>query len=448
MRLSVIAVLLGLFLVVPMSVLAAPDDTVVRLDLDGVVDPFTASYLEAGISSAADDGASAVLLTIDTPGGTDTSMRKIIRAILDSEIPVICYVSPEGARAASAGTFILMSCPVAAMAPGTNVGAAHPVGVSGAIEREKVTNDAAAFLRSLAEDRGRNGDWAEKAVKESDSISAQQALDMDVIDLISPNATALLREVDGRTVKVAEGKEVRLATIDAEVDDREAGAASRILQPLLSPNFAFLFFYVGLILIVIELLAPGVSVPGALGALCLIIALTAFGMLPVQLLGLGLLAASVVFFLLEFQYPGVGFPAAAGVITLIAGGLLLFDRSVPGAQVSWAIIAPVAIGAGVFFGFVVQAALKARKLPPGTQSQNMIGAVGHAVTDLTPEGVVQVSSESWTATSSSPVLKGGKVRVTALKGLRLLVEPAEGEVIEDAAGVPSAQVEENQREEI
>jgi membrane-bound serine protease (ClpP class) len=446
-RLSVLATLLGLFLLVPMSALGAAEDTVVRLDLDGVVDPFTASYLESGIAQAADDGASAVLLTIDTPGGAGTSMRKIIRAILDSKIPVICYVSPGGARAASAGTFILMSCPVAAMAPGTNVGAAHPVGVSGAIEREKVTNDAAAYLRSLAEDRGRNGEWAEKAVKDSESISAQQALDMKVIDLISPNSNALLGEVDGRTVKVSGGRQVPLATLDAEVDSREAGAASRILQPLLSPNLAFLFFYAGLILIVVELLAPGVSIPGALGALCLIIALTAVGMLPVQLLGLGLLAASAVFFLLEFQYPGVGFPAAAGVVTLVAGGLLLFDRSVPGAQVSLAIIAPVAIGAGVFFGFVVQAALKARRLPPGTQSQNVVGAVGRALTDLDPEGVVQVLSESWTATSASPVAKGAGVRVTALKGLRLLVEPVDQVGADESAGVTTAQIQESKREE-
>jgi membrane-bound serine protease (ClpP class) len=442
-----VAVIVGLILVAPLSALGAPEDTVVRLDLDGVVDPFTASYLETGIESAASSDASAVLLTIDTPGGSDNSMRKIIRAILDSDIPVICFVSPNGARAASAGTFILMSCPVAAMAPGTNVGAAHPVGVSGAIESEKVTNDAAAYLRSLAEDRGRDGDWAEMAVRESDSISARQALEMNVVDLITPNVSTLLREVDGRTVKVAEGRDAEISTVDAEVDVRPPGTASRILQPLFSPNLAFLFFYAGLALVVVEVLTPGVSIPGALGALCLVIALTAFGMLPVSLLGLGLLAASAVFFLLEFQYPGIGFPSIAGVITLVGGGFLLFDRSVPGAGVSVAVIAPVAIGMGLFFGFAVNAALKARKLPPGTSSQNIVGLVGHAVTDLSPDGVVQVAAETWSATSSVPMAKGEKVRVTAIEGLRLLVEPA-AEMVEDPAPVPSVQAEENKGEEI
>ncbi len=446
MRQAVVAVIFGLFLAAPLTALAAPGDTVVRLDLDGVVDPFTASYLESGIEAAETDGASAILLTIDTPGGTDNSMRKIIRAILASPVPVICFVAPEGARAASAGTFILMSCPVAAMAPGTNVGAAHPVGVRGAVEIEKVTNDAAAYLRSLAEDRGRNGDWAEKAVRDSDSISAQQALDMEVVDLIQPNASALLDEIDGRTVKVADGRDATLSTADARVADREPGTAAQLLQTLLSPNIAFLLFYLGLALIVVEMLTPGVTVPGVLGVLCLGLALTAFGMLPVQLLGVGLLAASVAFFLVEFQNPGLGFPAAAGVVTMVLGGLLLFDRSVPDAQVSISMIAPVAIGSGLFFGFVVKKALAARRLPPAVKSQNVLGAVGHAVTDLAPSGVVQVVSETWTATSSVPVPKGSRVRVTAVDGLRLSVEPAEGAVAD--ATVPPTQTEDSTTKEV
>jgi membrane-bound serine protease (ClpP class) len=444
-RLAVVAVILGLFLAAPLTALAAPDDIVVRLDLDGVVNPLAASYISDGIEAAGSDDASAILLTIDTPGGTDASMRKIIRAILDSDVPVVCFVAPEGARAASAGTFILMSCPVAAMAPGTNVGAAHPVGVQGAVEIEKVTNDAAAFLRSLAEDRDRNGDWAEMAVRESDSISARQALEMDVIDLIQPNATALLDEIDGRTVKVADGRDATLSTADARVADREPGTAARLLQTLLSPNIAFLLFYLGVALIVVEMLTPGVTVPGVLGVLCLGLALAAFGMLPVQLLGVGLLAASVAFFLVEFQNPGLGFPAAAGVVTMVLGGLLLFDRSVPDAQVSISMIAPVAIGSGLFFGFVVKAALAARRLPPAVKSQNVLGAVGHAVTDLAPSGVVQMVSETWTATSSVPVPKGSKVRVTAVDGLRLSVEPAEGAVAE--ATVPPTPTEDSTTKE-
>lgn len=438
-RLSVLAIVVGLVLAAPATAFAQ-SDSVVRLDLQGTVDPFNASYLAGGIEAAQDD-ASAVLITIDTPGGSDDSMRKIIRAILDSEIPVICYIAPEGARGASAGTFVLMACPVAAMAPGTNVGAAHPVGVSGAIQSEKVTNDAAAYLRSLAEDRGRNGDWAERAVRESDSLSAQQALEMEVVDLIAPTAAALLDEADGRTVKVAGGQEVALQTENADIVNREPGAAARFLSPLFSPNLAFIFFYLGLALIVVEIVSPGVSVPGVLGIGFLAIALVAFGMLPVQLLGVGLLMLSVAFFVVELHAPGVGFPTVAGVVSMVAGGLLLFDRSVPDAQVSLGIIAPVALAVAVFFGFVVQAALAARRLPPAVKAQNVLGAIGQAVTDLAPEGVVQVVSESWSATSATPVARGAQVRVLEVDGLRLKVEPVPEAVEAQAPVVSTAPVE-------
>ncbi|HEX2053211.1 MAG TPA: nodulation protein NfeD [Actinomycetota bacterium] len=445
MRLTVLAFAVGLVLAAPAGAVAQ-SPSVVRLDLEGTVDPFNAAYLESGIE-AAQDNASAVLITIDTPGGSDTAMRRIIRAILDSEVPVLCYIAPEGARGASAGTFVLMACPVAAMAPGTNVGAAHPVGVSGAIESEKVTNDAAAYLRSLAEDRGRNADWAERAVRESDSISARQALDMDVIDLLARSTPALLEEVDGRTVRVAGGRDVTLATAGAEVVDRQPGLAARILSPLFSPNLAFLFFYLGLALVVVEILNPGVSVPGLLGAACLAVALVAFGMLPIQLLGVGLVLLSVGFFLLEFQFPGLGIPTAAGVISMVAGGLLLFDRSVPDVQVSFGIIGPVAAGSALFFGLVVKAALAARRMPPAVKSQNVVGAIGQAVTDLAPEGVVQVVSESWTASSATPVAKGQKVRVLEVDGLRLKVEPAVGASDGAATPSPSAQQIEHKGEE-
>ncbi|MEX2552937.1 MAG: nodulation protein NfeD [Actinomycetota bacterium] len=418
---------IGLVLIGASSALAAPGDTIVRLTLDGVVDPFSASYIETAIDRANQDGPSAILITIDTPGGLDTSMRKIIQSILASEVPVICYVSPDGARAASAGTFILMSCPIAAMAPGTNVGAAHPVGVSGAIAGEKATNDAAGYIRSLAEEKGRNADWAEEAVRDSDSISAAEALRMDVIDLVSPSISGLLDEVDGRTVRVAGGTEVVLATAGAEVVERDQGLGGRILHPLFSPNYAFIFFYLGLSLIIIEILAPGVSIPGILGTIFVSIALASFGMLPVQIIGLVLLAASVGFFLVELHAPGVGAPAIGGVVSLIAGGLLLFDRSVPGAQVSPGVIAPVAMGIALFFYFVVKAALKTRHLPQSVKSQAALGATGYATTDLAPGGIVHVAAETWTAEATGPVAKGQKVRVIGVEGLRLRVEPIDDE---------------------
>ncbi|MEA2460492.1 MAG: hypothetical protein QOH90_669, partial [Actinomycetota bacterium] len=251
------------------SASAAPSKQIVSLKLDGVVDPFEASYLTGGIERAASDGAAAVLLTIDTPGGLDSSMREIIQSILNTNIPVLCYVSPSGARAASAGTFILLSCDVAAMEPGTNVGAASPVGVSGAIEQSKVENDAAAYIRSLAEDKDRNADWAESAVRDAKSASAEEALSLGVIDSIEPTVTDLLSHYDGDTVE-KNGVTLTIDTEDADIVDRDLGLGASFLHGLLSPDLAFIFFYLGIGLIIVEFLHPGISVPGVLGVLSLL----------------------------------------------------------------------------------------------------------------------------------------------------------------------------------
>ncbi|MEO7804961.1 MAG: nodulation protein NfeD [Actinomycetota bacterium] len=393
---------------------------VIQAPIDGVVDPLEASFIDGVIEEAEDIGAT-VLITIDTPGGLDSSMRKIVRSILNARVPIVCYVSPRGARAASAGTFILMSCPVAAMAPGTNVGAAHPVGVSGAIQSRKVTNDAVGFIRSIAEGRDRNADWAEEAVRDSVSISANEALKLKVIDLIAPNVDALLTQIDGREILVGETK-VELATKGLAVQERKLGTGARLLHVLFDPNLAFIFFYAGLILVVIELLHPGVSIPGITGGALLVIALASFGMLPVQLLGLLLLIASVVFFLVELKAPGIGASMVAGLVALVVGGLFLFDRSVPDSQVTPGVIVPIAITMALFFAFVVQAALKARNLPLAQGSERVVGREGYAVTDVSLAGVVHVGSEQWSAESDHPISKGQPIRVTGLQGLTLKVE--------------------------
>jgi len=399
---------------------------VVKLTLNGVVDPFTASYVTSGIRAANDRGAAAVLLTIDTPGGLDSSMRKIIQSILNSNVPVVCYVSPQGARAASAGTFILMSCPVAAMAPGTNVGAAHPVGVAGAIEQQKVTNDAVAYIQSLADLRGRNAEWAKEAVVNSESIPAEEALRIDVIDLIAPSEQALLGDVDGTTVQVAGGRTATLHTAGVPIATRDMGLGASILHALLSPDLAFIFFYLGIGLIVIELLHPGVSIPGILGALSLVAAFVAFGMLPVQLIGVALLLASAIFFLLELKHPGLGAAMVGGVVTLILGGLYLFNPSVPNARVSPWVILPVAAFLVLFFGTVVNAALRARHMPPATGRSALIGKEGVVTMRLAPDGVVQLASETWSARSTAgPLPKGTRVRVVSVDRLTLDVEPIE-----------------------
>lgn len=395
----------------------------VGLRLYGVVDPLIASYVQSGIKFAESDGADAVLITIDTPGGLDSAMRDIIKAITNSKVPVICYVGPEGARAASAGTFILISCPIAAMAPATNVGAAHPVGIFGAIEQEKAVNDGVAYIRGLAELRGRNADWAEDAVRDSVSVSAGRALELKIIDLVAQNQGALLDSIDGRDVKLAGGRTVTLATRDAVVTERPLGFGPSLIHPLFSPNLAFIFFYLGLVLLAVELLHPGVSVPGVLGVLSMVAAFAGLGMLPIQLIGVGMLVASVVFFLLELKNPGLGLPAIGGIVTLVLGGLLLFNPAVPGVGVSWWVIVPVALAAGGFFAFAVNAVLRTRGLPPTNLAERVVGSEGVAVTELNPTGVVQVSSETWTAESvAGPIAVGDRVRVIEADGLRVKVE--------------------------
>jgi membrane-bound serine protease (ClpP class) len=435
-RILRMAALLMIALAIVPSARAAGSNDVVSLRLEGVVDPFESSYLTSQIQAAGRDGAAAVLITIDTPGGLDSSMRDIIKSILNSPVPVVCYVSPEGARAASAGTFILTACDVAAMAPGTNVGAASPVGVSGAIEEQKVKSDAAAFIRSLAQQKHRNPDWAASAVTQAASASADEALRLHAIDLIAVDQSALLGRIDGRTI-TKNGSSITLHTSGAQIEERSMPIASNILHHLLTPDLAFLFFYLGIGLLIAEVLHPGISIPGVLGVLSLIAAGTAFGMLPVQLVGIVLLVASAVFLLLELKHPGITFAGIAGIVTLVLGGLLLFNNNVPGVGVSpWTII-PVAVVMSLYLVFVVPAVVRARKLPARAGSERFIGAEGVATTAIRPRGTARVSSELWTVDSvAGPIPKGARVRVVGAEGLRLKVEP-----VLDASKTPATPLE-------
>lgn len=419
---------------------AAHGGRVVKLELDGAVDPFTASYLEKGIEEANESGALAVLITIDTPGGLDSSMRTIVKAILASRIPVICYTGPAGARAASAGAFIMLACPVSAMAPGTSIGAAHPVGVSGAIEQQKVTNDAASYIRSLALRWGRNADWAEDAVRDSISTSAQEASRLGVIDLVAPSEDALLDLLSDRPLRRGGGAPVRLHLSDATVDPRGMGIAAGFLHALIDPNLAFLFFYLGLGLIVVEILNPGLSVPGVLGTLLLVSAVVSFGALPVRLGGIALLVASAVFFLLELKHPGVGLPTAGGVACLVLGGLLLFDPAVPDVRVSRWLLGGVAVAVALFFAFVVRGALRMRGRPVASGVEGIVGDTGVALEDLHPRGLVRVARETWSAeTTGASIPRGAPVRVVRVAGVRLIVEPGGTAPIHpELAGRPSA----------
>jgi membrane-bound serine protease (ClpP class) len=415
---------------------AQPAGPVIRLSLEGVVDPFVADYLVREIRAAQD--APAILLTIDTPGGLDSSMREILKAIRGSGTPVVCYVAPQGARAASAGAFILMACHVAVMAPATNVGASTPVGVGGVTLSRKVEQDAAATIRGLAEETGRNADLAETFVTQSRSITAEEALDGGVIDLIAESEQGLLERIDGMTVDVAEGAGVRLETAGAAVEEVPMGAGIRFLHGLFDPNLAFIFFWLGLALIVLELIVPGHVFSGTVGTILLILSIVSFGLLPVRLIGIALLIASIVFFVLELKVPGLGLWSLAGIATLVLGGFFLFDPS-GGVRVSPFVIVPVAGFMALFFGFVVSKALAMRHLPPAQGPQAVVGREGVVLGDgLDPDGVVRVAAEEWKATSAAgSIPAGAKIRVTRLDGLVLTVEPVEAEHAQTGGAAPA-----------
>ena len=398
--------------------------TISRLQLDGVVDPFIADYLEQGIADAADEGATAVLIEIDTPGGLVSSTRQITQAILNAEVPVLGYVAPSGARAASAGSFVLLSTDVAAMAPGTNVGAATPVGIDGAVGSDKAVNDAAASMRAIAEENGRDADVAESFVTDAVSISAEQALEDDVIDVIAPTTEALLTDVDGRTVTLGDGNDVVLDTNGATVMDRTMGGFVGFLHNLLDPTLAFIFFWLGLALIVLELLVPGHIFSGTIGTAMLILAIVSFGVLPVQLIGVGLLVAAAVLMIVELNAPGFGMWGIAGTICLLLGGWFLYDRA-GGVSVSPAVLLATAAFVAVFFAIVLRKVLKVRRMPPAQGVEAIVGQQGVAIgAGLNPEGIVRVSSEEWRAISAdgSRIPAGAPVLVTRIDGLVLTVE--------------------------
>jgi membrane-bound serine protease (ClpP class) len=436
---TVMLVVLGLALTPsPVQGQTSTAGSVTRLQLDGVVDPFVSDYLVNGIAEAADQGGAAVLIEIDTPGGLLSSTREITQAILNADVPVLCYVAPSGARAASAGSFVLLSCDIAAMAPSTNVGAATPVGLDGAIGSEKAVNDAAASMRAIAEEHGRNADVAASFVTDAVSISAEQALADDVIDLIAPTTEALLTEVDGEIVTLADGTDTTLATAGAPVVDREMGGFVGFLHTLLDPSLAFIFFWLGLALIVLELLVPGHIFSGTVGTAMLILAIVSFGVLPVQLIGILLLVAAAVLMIVELTAPGFGVWGIAGTICLLLGGWFLYDRA-GGVSVSPVVLIGTAAFIGVFFAIVLRKVLAVRRMPSAQGVETVVGRAGIAIGGgLTPDGIVRVSSEEWRATSAdgSTIPAGAPVLVTKLDGLVLTVDrvtPEQGSAVASTA---------------
>jgi membrane-bound serine protease (ClpP class) len=391
----------------------------------GPISPPVAEYVEGAVEAARERGAALLVIELDTPGGLDASMRTITQAILNAPVPVAVLVAPSGARAASAGTFITLAADVAAMAPGTTIGAAHPVGLGGggvgdATMTGKLVNDAAAYARSLAERHGRNGDWAEKAVRDSASLTETQALKEKVIDLIAPDLDALLAALEGRELKRAEGTLV-LHPRGRPVERLPMDWHRRVLDWLADPNVAYLLLMLGMLGIFFELAHPGVIFPGVVGGIALILAFYALQQLPVNAAGLLLILLSLVLFFAEIKIVSHGILGIGGVVALTLGSMMLVRSPATWLRVSLAAIVPMVAVTSAFFLVVLRLALKARRRPPSGGREGMVGAAGEALEDLAPRGNVFVHGEIWSATSPGGVRKGDRVRVVAVNGLSLEV---------------------------
>jgi membrane-bound serine protease (ClpP class) len=400
------------------------------LEIDGVINSLTERYLARGLAAAAEAQAPAVVLRLNTPGGLESSMRVMTSEILGARVPVIVFVAPPGSRAASAGMFIVIAGHVAAMAPGTNIGAAHPVALGGSTDptmAEKLVSDAAAHARAIAEARNRNVEWAEQAVRESVSLSATGALGENVIDLIAEDIEALLREVDGRPVETVVG-EVVLEVAGLPLSRRPMTIPERILHSITDPNIAYILFTIGVIGLIAELYNPGALFPGITGAISLIVAFVAFGSLPINWAALVLLGLAVVLFVVELNTEGTGILAVGGLVAFVLASLMLYrpftptSPTMPDVQVSrWLIAFMSAIIAG-FFLLVVRALLRSQRAPVTTGVQGLIGRSGVALSDVDPIGSVRVHGEIWRAEAADDaVRKGEDVQVVAVDGITLRV---------------------------
>ena len=404
--------------------------SILVLPVAAAIGPVTARFLVTGIARAERDSARAVVIQLDTPGGLDTSMREIVKAILASRVPVIVFVSPQGARAASAGMFITMAAPVAAMAPGTSIGAATPVSigveskVTGdtlGVMRAKVVNDAASYARSLAQRYGRNAAWAERAVRQAASLSAEEAERDSVVDLVCPTLEAMLSAVDGRVVHLERGDTV-LRTAGAPVVVVPMSRRERILGFLSDPSVAYLLFLAGILGLALELYHPGAILPGVVGAISLILAFFAFQGLPVHAAGILLILLGLVLFVLEVKVMSYGILTIGGVTSLALGSLFLFGRD-PATRVSFAVVFPAILVFAAVILVVVWLAARAQRRPRLGGLDGMVGSVGEVVTALDPEGRVDIRGEYWNAVASVPVPRGSRVRVVRARGLLLEVEP-------------------------
>lgn len=393
---------------------------------DGVINPVAAEYLHDALASAEADKAQALVIALNTPGGLDSSMRLIIKDITGATIPVVVYVWPSSGRAASAGVFITMAAHVAAMAPGTNIGAAHPVNMGGGemdkTMKEKIENDSVAYIKSIAQQHKRNAAWAEDAVRKSVSITEHEALKLNVIDVLAEDVPALLKQLDGRRIPLPSGPAV-LKTAGAALREFPMGVRLEWLKAISDPNIAYLLMTIGTIGIIAELYSPGAILPGIVGAISLILAFYAFQSLPVNYAGMLLFLLGIVFFVLEASVTSYGLLAIGGVISMLIGSVMLIKSDAEFFQISWGVILPVVTLASAFTLLVIGTAINALRRRPATGREEMIGLVGVARTTLAPDGQLAVRGELWEAVSDQPVSAGDEVEVTAVDGLRLRVKP-------------------------
>ena len=429
MHRRLISILIGLSLIFLAEVCTSSAETpVIRyLSVASIITPITASFISEQIDLANHEQNAAILLQLDTPGGLDTAMRDIVQAELNSTIPVIVYVAPQGARAASAGTLITLAADFAAMAPGTNIGAAHPVAIGPGGQPDstmmaKVENDAAAYARSLAQQRGRNQEWAEKAVRESVSISAEEALALLVIDFIAENPTELLQQLEGLTY-LRNGKKITFSAPGALLKTIEMNWRQQILNALSNPNIAYLLMMLGILGIFFEISQPGVILPGVIGAIAILLAFFALSTLPVNYVGVLLILLAVVLFVLEVKVVSYGILSIGGVVAMAFGSLMLIDSSEPYLQISRAVIAAtVAVSAG-FFLLATWMVIRTQRRPISSGQEGMIGECGQVIETIDGKGQIFVHGEYWRARSSEIIPAGEDVIVVALlDGLELEVK--------------------------